>query len=384
MLVSRQFTPPGWPSAAGYLDSDEYKQTPLLNDRTTLLAMLISFMAFSWICCLLRLYTRFFILHTPGWDDLFIILTMLPTAMGSILLCILPNFGLGRSVYTMTVLEIQKFLRILYVGNTTYPLSASLIKLALLFQYLRVFETGTRTRFFCKCMIAISAAWGVAFSMLRWVPCYPVRAYWDLSIENPHCWGFGARDPVSFMHVFVAQATSTVVLDLIVFAIPLQLCLKPETQKKTRLCLLGLFFLGFLVIACAIGRMVYVIKNFQTPAFRFDPSWYSATTGGLACIEVHLAAVCAALPVFWPVLTTSWGRIFVTTEVSVTRECGRFRPKSNRDAALHTTLSRRNLTCDQFYEPQGLDTWEPYVGDQTTGVGENKTVVEAPAAAAKQ
>jgi len=32
--------------------------------------------AFSWICSLLRLYTRFFILHTPGWDDLFIILTM--------------------------------------------------------------------------------------------------------------------------------------------------------------------------------------------------------------------------------------------------------------------------------------------------------------------
>lgn len=139
-------------------------------------------------------------------------------------------------------------LQVLYIGNATYPISATLIKLALLFQYLRVFGTGTRTRVFYKCMIAISAAWGTTFMILRWVPCSPVYTYWGFSLEDVRCWGFGSRDPLPFMRVFVVQAVSTAVLDFIVFAIPIQLCFKPETQRKTRLCLLGLFILGFLYV----------------------------------------------------------------------------------------------------------------------------------------
>ncbi len=48
------------------------------------------------------------------------------------------------------------------------------------------------------------------------------------------------------MRVFVAQAVSTALLDLIVFAIPIQLCFKPETPKRARRSLQGLLVLGFL------------------------------------------------------------------------------------------------------------------------------------------
>ncbi len=127
--------------------------------------------------------------------------------------------------------------------------------------------------------------------------------------------------------------------------------------------------------------MVFVIKNFTAKSFRFDPSWYDATTAGLACVEVHLAALCAAIPVFWPVLSTSWDRIFVTTEVTVTREVGRLYPKTkaevNNDTELHSTSSRRSLILDQNPQEQGLQVWEPYVGEGTV-LGENETVVEGP------
>jgi hypothetical protein len=131
-------------------------------------------------------------------------------------------------------------------------------------------------------------------------------------------------------------------------------------------------------------RMAFVIKNF-TPAstFRFDPAWYSPTTDGLACLEVHLAAICAALPVFWPLVATTWDRVVVTTEVSVTREFGQFRPRTrtNMDIELHSTSSRRDLTLDQSHELQGPETWQPFVGDETTGLGESEIVIEAPVAA---
>ena len=47
-------------------------------------------------------------------------------------------------------------LQVIYIANATYPLSATLIKLALLFQYLRVFKTESRYRVFCICVIAIT------------------------------------------------------------------------------------------------------------------------------------------------------------------------------------------------------------------------------------
>lgn len=119
--------------------------------------------------------------------------------------------------------------------------------------------------------------------------------------------------------------------------------------------------------------MVYVINLYMAGKGSFDPTWYSPTAAGLACIEVHLAAVCAALPVFWPVWEKTWLKIFVTFEVSVTEEYGKFPSKTN-DVELQSASSDRNLTLDPSQMAEG---WEPFVGDETTGLGENETVVES-------
>lgn len=257
-------------------------------------------------------------------------------------------------------------------------------------------------------MIIISVVWGSAFVVLRLFPCYPVAAYWHVSLDGARCWGFGSRDPLNYTRVFVTKATTAATLDFIIFAIPLPLCFEPGTERKTRFSLLGLFVLGLSyvrmstrstpvtrrvnlhkyrtdrfrrAILCVILRMVFVIKHFTANTFRFDPSWYSPTTSGLACLEVHLAAVCAALPVFWPVVTKTLDRIFVTTEVSITREFGRLHPKGNREVELHSTSSNRNLTLDTFHESRDPEGWEPFVGDETSGIGQSETVVESPVGA---
>jgi hypothetical protein len=91
MMFTRSETVPAPPSNAGVEIDGE---GPLLNHRGPLLAFMISFMvrllwsswharahtklipqAFSWICSLLRLYARV-ALRAPGFDDIFIVLTM--------------------------------------------------------------------------------------------------------------------------------------------------------------------------------------------------------------------------------------------------------------------------------------------------------------------
>jgi hypothetical protein len=119
--------------------------------------------------------------------------------------------------------------------------------------------------------------------------------------------------------------------------------------------------------------MTFVIKMSAAGVAAFDPTWYSPTTVGLGAIEVHLAAACAAIPVFWPSLERRWNRIFVTQTVSVTTERGPF-PSKPKDVELQPIDSDANNTRDVCEVPEG---WEPFVGDETTGLGINETVIES-------
>jgi hypothetical protein len=119
--------------------------------------------------------------------------------------------------------------------------------------------------------------------------------------------------------------------------------------------------------------MVYVIEMYLSREGVYDPTWYAATTVALGNIEVHLAVVCASLPVFWPNLERVWNKIFVMQEVSVKVEYGHM-SKRVGDVELQSISSNKNQPDDPSKMPDG---WEPFVGDETTGLGENETVVES-------
>lgn len=64
-----------------------------------------------------------------------------------------------------------------------------------------------------------------------------------------------------------------------------------------------------------------------------DPTWYGPITMLLAVLEVDAAAVCASVPIFWPVLSNKLGGIFVTQEIEIRRET-RFFPMDEEEAAV--------------------------------------------------
>lgn len=71
----------------------------------------------------------------------------------------------------------------------------------------------------------------------------------------------------------------------------------------------------------SIWRLACIIRTRATTYPCFDPTWYGATPIVLATLEVDVAVVCAALPVFWPVLCNMHlNQILVTREVKVTLE----------------------------------------------------------------
>lgn len=48
---------------------------PVLNRQSAILGISVSFLLATWLCVLFRFYTRFFIIKSPWWDDLFVLLS---------------------------------------------------------------------------------------------------------------------------------------------------------------------------------------------------------------------------------------------------------------------------------------------------------------------
>ena len=113
-----------------------------------------------------------------------------------------------------------------------------------------------------------------------------------------------------------------------------------------------------------------------------DISWHSPTTTGLAAIEINLASVCAALPIFWPVVMEKWNRIVVTYEVKITSESGNFTPlKSSRSReqdfdSQNLEIAERGQGGQRGFE---LTEWDPNVRDTKTALGDVQTTVKGPA-----
>lgn len=112
----------------------------------------------------------------------------------------------------------------------------------------------------------------------------------------------------------------------------------------------------------------------------WDLSWNTPTPTGLAALEINLASICAALPVFWPVVRDTWTAL-VTYEVIVASEPGVYGRKPN-DESLPRKSGESGVQL-ALSEPPKFEAaeWDP---NALTNMGDTETVVESAATLAKK
>lgn len=142
----------------------------------------------------------------------------------------------------------------IYVTNAAYCISATFIKLAILFQFLRLFaETASSTstaqyrlaRWVTIGLITICSLWGFAFCMLALFPCQPIDKEWNLQ-KPGKCIGWGSKDPEVFFPMFAGHSASNMVLDMLVLLLPIPFLGMLRLAGKSRAGLITLFTLGIM------------------------------------------------------------------------------------------------------------------------------------------
>ncbi|KAI1100041.1 hypothetical protein F4804DRAFT_336665 [Jackrogersella minutella] len=317
---------------------------PVSNRPETIWGVVISCLIMSWICVSSRLYVRLSV-RAFGWDDLCVLLYLLMVTAGSIAICVAVTYGLGKHFLILEVWQTRGFLKTFYVGNATYVTGTALIKEALLLQYLRVFDRGVFVHRLLIVLIVFTALWGIAYSFLAWVPCFPVHDFWDNG-GGPNCYAYGSQYAGPFIATFQSHAAINMVLDTIVLIIPLPLFFKDGATTCSRIRLVGLLSMGIFVLVFAVWRLVTIIEHQVATWPTRDPTWYGPISIVLAVLEIDAASICASVPIFWPVLSKlDWGKIFVTQEVNITRET-RYMEDDEDRLTRDTTHSRTGSEAD--------------------------------------
>ncbi|KAF2794936.1 hypothetical protein K505DRAFT_241057 [Melanomma pulvis-pyrius CBS 109.77] len=310
---------------------DPNEALPLSNRRETILGTTIPFLIISWMAILFRLYVRFRIVREPGWDDFFVVLAGTCNTIATTFLIKSTEYGLGHHLLYNPLPHTIKYQMMFYVENGLYITEGAIIKISLLFQYLRIFKAGTM-RWISLTLLVIISLWGLAYSIMTWVPCFPIREFWDRK-ETTKCYGFGFNDQESFIRLFESHTALNMVFDFFVFVTPLVLFKQPHLRLKNIIAMTGVFLIGGSVVFISIWRLYTIVEHRAATHPYIDFTWWSPITLLLSCLEINLAIICASMPIFWPVLEKSLSHIFVTSEVRISTE-QRYREEAGRGFEL--------------------------------------------------
>lgn len=208
-----------------------------------------------------------------GWDDAVITLAVLEVIPLSVLsvvrkspTCVyelrhwqwlthsLPvaNYGLGKDIWTVPFENITSILKIYYFDEDLYLTALPLVKISILFFYLRIFPQDW-FRYGCFATMAACVGYGIAFLLVSVFQCSPIDLAWDHwdGEHSGRCNNINAQAWTS--------AAINVILDVVVLALPMPVIAKLELNKRKKALILLMFSTGFVVTIISILRLQVLV-----------------------------------------------------------------------------------------------------------------------------
>ncbi|PHH62445.1 hypothetical protein CDD81_7164 [Ophiocordyceps australis] len=260
---------------------------PVRDRHKTYVATSNAFGIITGVIVLLRVGYKLWAGLEFGLDDVFTLATTLMGVPSTVFnATVLPQNGIGRDVWTQTPTQITNFARIFYVMEILYFAEVALLKLAMLFFYVRIFPAANVRRLLMGTIVIVSL-FGLAYVLAAIFQCTPISYHW-------HQWdGMHHGKCINLNGLAWSNAIMSIVLDIWMLAIPLwQLkILRMDWKKKAGVAIM--FCVGTFVTVVSILRLHSLVK------FGLDadnPTWEFYNVGLWSTIEINVGIVCVCLP----------------------------------------------------------------------------------------
>ncbi|KAK7748759.1 hypothetical protein SLS53_000783 [Cytospora paraplurivora] len=178
---------------------------------------------------------------------------------------------------------------------------------------------------------------GLAVNQIIAFQCFPVSTFWDLfeSEYGDHC--------VVVQDLYLAVAVSDMLLDITIFILPIPHLWTLQLPLRQKLAVGGIFFLGSIVVACGITRVIvfkWVIRFMTTEPMLWvtNTTWYSAGVLFWHLAENVVGLVGCCLPTYRPFFLKHLPKLKLSTGGS---SAGTVEAKG-RDNVHHAVYYRQN------------------------------------------
>ncbi|KAF2466313.1 uncharacterized protein BDR25DRAFT_377414 [Lindgomyces ingoldianus] len=185
---------------------------------------------------------------------------------------------------------LETFQKSLYATQITSQVAITLSRAAVLLLYTRIFFAQTHFILISRLLQVMNGAWGVSFLFIYIFQCWPISQQWTKSHGmRKHCVESGTT-------LWCAIAVSSVIIDSAILVLPWPYVFRLRLPKREKWGVVGIFMLGGLVLAAAIGK-TWTFFNVGDLIERDHQITYNESTLMYWSIpETCLAVVCACLP----------------------------------------------------------------------------------------
>ncbi|KAF4988167.1 hypothetical protein FDECE_15164 [Fusarium decemcellulare] len=240
----------------------------------------------------LRVYTRKVVLRSFGWDDFFLIITLILLIIYAALISAGTSYGIGQKrddISSEDYIESMKY-EIISQGICIFNIATS--KAAVAFFILRIIRETKHRIFIWGCIITntLLALW---CTIAVFIQCIPIIKVWDQSVPR-ECW-------LDFVKVGIACSAYAVAIDFTLALAPCVILWDLNMKRKEKMLALFGLSLGVFAGVCGILRTTALssLRSFDEYIYdTVDMLIYSGT-------ENFVSAICASIPVLRPL----WVRI---------------------------------------------------------------------------
>ncbi|KAF2206736.1 hypothetical protein CERZMDRAFT_2900, partial [Cercospora zeae-maydis SCOH1-5] len=231
----------------------------------------------------LRLYARFMVSKTAGWDDACIsgAAVFAWATTGTMIAQV--HFGLSRHEWTLKPHEAMLNLRAFWLMVIVYNLSLFCTKFSIMYQYLRIFpQKGIRiATYLLMAFVSCYATWRIISAIYT---CNPPAAFWDHAIKDKTC--------QNRLALSLASTMLNMITDILITILPLPFLHKLQLPQRQKVALVGVFAIGGIVVIVSILRLPSLYHLMHSK----DITYENAMAAIWSSIEMNTGIICSCLP----------------------------------------------------------------------------------------
>ncbi|KAF9869957.1 CFEM domain-containing protein [Colletotrichum karsti] len=276
------------------------------RDRTTQYNIIsITMGTLSGVFVVIRLVHKIFAsAGVLGADDWFILATLGSGIPGTVINThgFAAN-GLGKDIWTVPFDRITDFGYWFFVMEPMYFAQVTLLKMSLLFFYMRIFSHNKLVRNLIWATVTFNAVFGVTFIFVAVFQCTPISFYWT-KWDNEHpgtCLDINA--------IAWANAGISIVLDFWMLILPLSQIRGLNLHWKKKIGVAMMFFVGTFVTVVSILRLQSLVAFAKSQ----NPTWDQFEVATWSTVEINTGIICACMPSVRIILVGFFPKLLGTT-----------------------------------------------------------------------